>query len=224
MPGEGQAAALVAAAAGEVSMTEAEWVACAEPAPMLEFVSGRATDRKLRLFACACCRMAWDWLYPLERDAVALMERVAEGRADEGERAAAYEATRRQFDQQSRDCTPMALDLLDRDARFGADAALLLLSVDPHEATAQGSAWCQIARDIFGNPFRPVAVDPVWLTSTVVQPAEGIYQDRAFDRMPILADALEDAGCTDRAILDHLRSPGPHVRGCWPVDLLLARE
>jgi hypothetical protein len=58
----------------------------------------------------------------------------------------------------------------------------------------------------------------------VARLARGIYDDRAFDRLPILADALEDAGCHDTAILDHCRQPGPHVRGCWVVDLLLGKE
>jgi hypothetical protein len=81
-----------------------------------------------------------------------------------------------------------------------------------------------LLRDVFGNPFRPVSVDPRWLTSTVVTLAEGIYQERAFDRLPILADALQDAGCEDTELLGHCRGPGPHARGCWVVDLLTGRE
>jgi hypothetical protein len=79
-------------------------------------------------------------------------------------------------------------------------------------------------RDIFGNPYRLVSVASVWLTSDVRTLAEGIYEDRAFDRMPILADALMDAGCDNEDILDHCRSAGPHVRGCWVIDLLLGKE
>jgi hypothetical protein len=79
-------------------------------------------------------------------------------------------------------------------------------------------------RDVLGNPFRPIAVDAVWLTSTVGALAEGIYQERAFDRMPILADALQDAGCDNDDILAHCRGDGPHVRGCWAVDLLLGKS
>jgi hypothetical protein len=78
--------------------------------------------------------------------------------------------------------------------------------------------------DIFGNPFHPVTVNPAWLTSTVVSLATAIYADRAFDRLPILADALEDAGCTNADMLNHCRQPGEHVRGCWPVDLLLGKS
>jgi hypothetical protein len=86
--------------------------------------------------------------------------------------------------------------------------------------------WPQIIHDIFGNPFRPVSVDPSWLSwkdGTIPKLAEAIYQERAFDRLQVLADALEEAGCTEAAILAHCRGPGPHVRGCWPVDLLLGK-
>jgi hypothetical protein len=82
----------------------------------------------------------------------------------------------------------------------------------------------QLLRDVIGNPFRPVALDPRWLTSTVVALAAGIYADRAFDRLPILADALEDAGCDSADILAHCRSDGPHARGCWVVDLVLGKS
>jgi hypothetical protein len=79
-------------------------------------------------------------------------------------------------------------------------------------------------RDIFGNPFRPVAFADSWRSETVVALAAGIYAERAFDRMPILADALEEAGCDHADVLSHCRGPGPHVRGCWVVDGLLGKE
>jgi hypothetical protein len=89
----------------------------------------------------------------------------------------------------------------------------------------------RLLRDILGNPFRSVVLDPVWQSRTVVSLAQAAYQDRLLssghldaDRLAVLADALEDAGCAEQAVLDHLRGPGPHVRGCWPVDLVLARE
>jgi hypothetical protein len=84
-----------------------------------------------------------------------------------------------------------------------------------------------LLRDLFGHPVCPPTPDPAWLTwnnGTVPRLAAGLYDEGAFDRLPILADALEDAGCTDAAILDHCRGPGPHVRGCWVVDLLLGKE
>jgi hypothetical protein len=68
-----------------------------------------------------------------------------------------------------------------------------------------------------------VAVDPSWLTPPVVQLARGIYDERAFDRLPVLADALQDAGCANDDVLAHCRGPGPHVRGCWVVDVVTSR-
>ena len=83
-------------------------------------------------------------------------------------------------------------------------------------------------RDIFGNPFRPPpplpAVVLAWNDGTVPRIAEGIYAERAFDPLPILSDALIDAGCEDEALLAHCREPGPHVRGCWAVDLILGKQ
>jgi hypothetical protein len=80
-----------------------------------------------------------------------------------------------------------------------------------------------IGRDIFGNPFRPVAFEPDWRTGTVVSLARGMYDSRDFSPMPILADALQDAGCEHADILAHCRGDGPHVRGCWVVDLVLGK-
>jgi hypothetical protein len=93
-------------------------------------------------------------------------------------------------------------------------------------AKAEEPVQCQLLRDIVGPLARP-AIQGDWLRgngSTARRLAEAIYQDRAFDRLPILADALEDAGCLDEAFLSHLRGPGPHVAGCWAVDLLLGKE
>jgi hypothetical protein len=81
-----------------------------------------------------------------------------------------------------------------------------------------------LVRDILGNPFRPVALNPAWRTSNVTALAQSIYNDRAFERLPILADALEDAGCDNADILNHCRQPAEHVRGCWIVDLILGKE
>ncbi len=87
----------------------------------------------------------------------------------------------------------------------------------------QESQLCDVIRDIFGNPFRPVAFDPDWRTSDAVAISRGMYESRDFAAMPILADALQDAGCENADILDHCRGPGPHVRGCWVVDQVLGK-
>ena len=84
--------------------------------------------------------------------------------------------------------------------------------------------WTALIWDIYGNPFRPVSPDPRWLTPTTIDLARTVYEDRAFDRLPILADALEEVGCDSGAILAHLRGPGPHVRGCWALDLVLGKQ
>lgn len=84
-----------------------------------------------------------------------------------------------------------------------------------------GLTLCAAPRDLPGNSSRSAAVDPTWLTSTVVALARGIYADRAFDRLPILADALQDAGCEDVILLNHCRSADPHAYGCWVVNLIL---
>jgi hypothetical protein len=85
------------------------------------------------------------------------------------------------------------------------------------------ASLAHLLRDIIGNPFRPVTADPTWLTSTVTALAKQMYESRDFTAMPILADALQDAGCDHADILAHCRGDGPHVRGCWVVDLVLSR-
>jgi len=132
---------------------------------------------------------------------------------------------------------------------FGAGACLCAAGADPYASLEEpgdqpvldwqdaadtamdaGSKWhaelaaiCGMLRDIFGNPFRAAAVDPAWLTPAVLALAQGIYDGRAFNRMPLLADALEAAGCDDATVLDHCRGAGPHVRGCWVVDRVLGK-
>jgi hypothetical protein len=86
-------------------------------------------------------------------------------------------------------------------------------------------ALCRLLRDVFGNPFRPVKFAPVCRTSTVTALAREMYQSRDFSAMPILADALEDAGCENAEVLNHCRDPqGAHVPGCWVLDLVLDPE
>ncbi len=104
------------------------------------------------------------------------------------------------------------------------------VSTQPEYRTAppDGPAWtCRQAirlREVVGNPFRPVAFSHSWRTSTAVALASQMYEARDFSAMPILADALQDAGCDSADVLNHCRGPGPHVRGCWVVDLVLGKE
>jgi hypothetical protein len=86
---------------------------------------------------------------------------------------------------------------------------------------AERAVQAALLHDIVGNPFRPPVVNPAWRTPRVVSLARTIYDQRAFERMPKLADALEAAGCADPAFLDHCRRPGVHARGCWALDAIL---
>jgi hypothetical protein len=89
----------------------------------------------------------------------------------------------------------------------------------------ENARWqAMIFRDVLGNPFRRIIFSSAWQTETVLSLAQQIYASRHFDRMPILADALEDAGCTNVDVLQHCRQPGEHVRGCWAVDLILEKQ
>ena len=109
-------------------------------------------------------------------------------------------------------------------AAWGASSySAKVCKIGPEELRHTLSLYVPLLRCIFGNSFRSLVADVSWITSSVDSLAESIYTDRAFDRLPILADALEAAGCTNADILGHCRGPGPHVRGCWVVDLILGK-
>jgi hypothetical protein len=225
-------------------MTEAKWLACTEPYQMLDFLPGKVSGRKLRLFACACCRQG---VWPLlsdrrSRKAVEVAERFAEGAADRvalraawmDARVAAQRVTRNQR------AAIAAAAAAHRSHRCGRAAAGRVFSVAYYGEGAglsreeQRQAHLVLLRCVFGNPFRRAAVDPAWLAwngGCVVRLATAAYDERELPggrldpaRLAILADALEDAGCDDATMPAHLREPGPHVRGCWVVDLLLGKE
>jgi hypothetical protein len=203
-------------------MTEAEWMTSTELIPMLELIDLKGYDRKFRLFSCACVRRVFDCLPDVRsRRAVEVLELHIDGLASWAE-----------VEMSRRDANEVAVN-----------AAACLASEDPiivawkavahrragnpinqEAGEREARAQCNLLRDIFGNPFRPVSVEPAWRTSDVMLLAKGIYDDRAFDRMPILADALQDAGCASDDVLTHLRDThATHVRGCWALDLVLGK-
>jgi hypothetical protein len=191
---------------------EREWLYATSGVPLLEFVRGAASDRKLRLFACACGRTLWDELTKAGRRAVETAERYADGRADAEELRKAWSRTDA-FSCESLVCcaqSPYPLQLLIDDCKnFRVAAAAALV------------------RELFGNPFRTPRVEPGWLVANggvVTHMAEAIYEERRFDEMPVLGDALEDAGCADREILTHCRQAGGHALGCWVLDALLGKS
>jgi hypothetical protein len=182
----------------------------------------RLFARKLRLFACACCRRVWETTAPDDatRKGVEVAERFADGLLSV---AALIEARR----------------TIPTEPEFGAvNWTMWAPSMSPDMATPSAARYAEWAvgtederrvqanllRDIVGNSFRPVVIDPRWLTSTVVDLARLIYEERCFERLPILADALMDAGCDDDELLNHCRGEGPHARGCWALDLILGKS
>lgn len=208
---------------------EKTWLACADSCKMLDFFRDDPPDRKMLLYAAACYARVRSLLTPAEVGALEQCINVA----DEDRKP-------------SPDTKLSILHAMGRHpqmwnpkmgtyfiAKFTADATARLFAsrsdparrqVNEDDLGIERDHQASLLREIAGNPFRPVSVDPSWPTKTVAALAQAIYDSRAFDRLPILADALEETGCTDEEILSHCRGPGPHVRGCWVVDLLLGKE
>jgi len=230
-------------------MTKTEWLTCTDPQAMLSVLFSTGSDRKLRLTACAFCRLIWDLITDEQaRLLVELAELFADGQADDPDLI----TTRQELETLIRPAhvrTGQTFAWSKRQAVANGPTWTVLEATgsEPAQAVRESLAWssrvrsnspegpwtkqqvCElqatIIRDILGNdPSCPVAIDPRWRMPGVLTPAQVIYENRAFDRLPVLADALEEAGCTDAAILEHCRGPGPHVRGCWVVDLLLGKS
>jgi hypothetical protein len=210
---------------------------------MLGYLRGKSSERKLRLFACACY---WRFHEHFVEDpdgeglfAVELAEAYADGLAGAADLAKVrQEVVPGLWDQCSSavvrqeiaDCaTAVPLGDVAPAARAFVFWVESNLSGDEvqEEIGREQAAMCAALRDLMGNPFRPVVLDPGWVSwngSTVVGIAQSIYEERAFDRLPILGDALQDAGCNEQSILAHCHEDVEHMRGCWVVDLLLGKE
>jgi hypothetical protein len=194
---------------------------------MFRFLRDRGLDRKLHLFAVAYLRQLWHLLADdRSRAAVEAIERFADGLASREElRQAQLEAAaaRGEEDSDARQAAHTAFEATSPQGWFAGWVASRYTKSIPQgvSRTTQGMV---LLREVVGNPFRPVSFDPRWRTADILGLARAVYEDRAFDRMPLLADALMDAGCADEQILSHGRGPGPHVRGCWVVDLVLGKE
>jgi hypothetical protein len=242
-------------------MTPTEWRTCTDPTAMLAFLGGRVSERKLRLFACACCRSIWQLLpQPGSRNAVAAAERFADGQIGKEELARAEAA--------GKEVTWAAVQAahsgwgaptteLARSAWVGVWAAIAAENTaeahvwtegvlgqtweEPTASslaarTAQVASWaCSVAeseevcqadllRDLVGDGLPCAPLPAAWLRwqgGCVVQMARAIYDEGRFSDLPLLADALEDAGCDLSPLLEHCRAPRPHVRGCWVLDAIL---
>jgi hypothetical protein len=258
------------------TMTEQEWQACTDPKTMIRFLLGthsprvqdveafpacKTSDRKLRLFACACYHRIRHMLPDSPAQAaVEVAERFADGTATVGELQEAEARVWGPLDAiegrwrasqgiehtallPTHEALALGLQVVWREAPKAAyyassNAYLAFAAIANPGAASSDNKFCasQTAEErvqtvllhcIFDNLFSSVTMAPAvlaWNDSTVVKLAQGIYQERAFDRLPLLADALDKAGCDDDDILNHCRKVGPHVRGCWVVDLILGRE
>jgi hypothetical protein len=179
-------------------VTEAEWLACGDPRAMFHWLclSRRSDRHRLGQLFVACC----DLIPP----SVAGGSPMPEGHhwTDDDSRQIAL-----------------------TDAEFHLSEAVREAMRAIGSGESEQAALVALIRDIFGNPFRPpVEFFPEWRTDTVIAIARTMYASRDFSGMPILADALQDAGCDSEDILTHCRGGGPHVRGCWVVDLVLEKE
>ncbi len=196
-------------------MTGAEvtWMRSNHPKSLLELLendlfAGRI-DRKWRLYLCACARQFGFQLSDFDLIAIDAAEELADS-----------ERPSQEISWTSFGCSAV-------------QAGSSLMQKHRHEAygdsieqptTDERRVKAALLKDIFGNPFHPVEIDPRWRSSTVIDLARTIYEESVWERMPILADALMDAGCDSEDILSHCHHKGPHVRGCWVVDLLLGKR
>jgi hypothetical protein len=247
-------------------MDEQEWLAGPDPDKMLHYLQTSASERKLRLFAVACCRRIWHLMSDeRSRQAVEVTERHIEGRASDDEWKTASAAARRAWGDTSALFSPELYGLPEKRltpeefAKVGvlhsttsASHALGFDAVhaipghwgramahnvvretaravhEDYPRSPEGPFQAELLRDIIGNPFRPVAIDHALRTPAVLALATAAHDNRILpagtldpERLAVLADALEESGCDNPDILGHLRGPGPHVRGCHVLDLLL---
>lgn len=214
---------------------------------LLSYLPPDRPERKLRLFGLACCKRVAHLM--TDREAIDALERIQEciesrtmnvvleeirsssqRLADRADAAVIMGQGKSELGEDGHihfaNCSPYAM-ANPRPAQAALDVssrvrwALDYIGIDRDQEMKE---HCGIFRDILGNPFRPVALDPRWLTSTVLDLANLIYSERQFERMPLLGDALMDAGCDNDEVIKHCHGPGPHVLGCWVVDLLLRKS
>lgn len=216
-------------------MTESEWLECKDPKPMLEFLGSEASDRKLRLFAVACIASSPELLPPVALEGCRLMERIADGDTPTSAIPAEppwVEMALRPEDEIGKVAKKACLAATNLYWSEGnRNVSLNALLGHSRRLKVKSQKQTALLRCISGNPFHPVTINPSWQAPTVIALAQTAYDNRILpagtlepDRLAVLSDALEDAGCDNADILNHCRQPGDHVRGCWVLDLLLGRE
>jgi hypothetical protein len=217
-------------------MTEQEWLESPNPGQLLEYMAGRVSARKVRLVLCGCLRSPKVWAQltaPASRRAVEVAEAFADGAATLQELGLARKRA---------NTAALRLVIWQPLSLFGhapylannvclQDGNLLPVASRLSARLGQLRPPAGLIRDVLGNPFRPPTNPPAACLVPSLSIAQAAYDERALPagtldpvRLQILADALEDAGCTDANLLGHLRGPGPHVRGCWALDLILGKS
>jgi hypothetical protein len=214
------------------AMTKTEWDECSIPQTLVEFLQAGTSTRKLRLCAVAWARLVMrqanttprmdpyqQWIAnPQLLPQLGAAEQFADGQIDSNVLRSSRLLSGRPYNIFRATC---------RVSHFSLDDVYRSLRAIQVEFGAPSDREvCDLTRDII-YPFQVMPFRTLWLSwnnATIPKLAQSIYEERAFDRLPILADALEEAGCTNPDILQHCRQPREHVRGCWPVDLLLGRE
>jgi hypothetical protein len=226
-------------------MTPDEWRTCADLDAMLTFARrrGHFSQRKRRLFACGCCQRLGPLLPEVHRRALAVAEQFADGLVSQTELGRAWSSASTDTVTRSshaawaawatagdpRDAL-LTQTLLSNISLYAANAfanqPLRACAVDPRTAPAwhvERARHRDLLRDVV-NPFRTAKLDPTHSPPLVTAIAATIYEERRFEELPILADALEEANWDHADLLAHCREPGEHIRGCWAVDVLLARQ
>jgi hypothetical protein len=220
-------------------MTETEWLTCPSPDQIVYQLPRETSARKLRLYACACC----DCVQPLYaerwyREMVDVARAFADDSATAEALREAYVRIQAEVDAKGEDDHDAAIKRMFCAARRAVYGAT---KPDAKEAAWYAASNARTARairvekeepaiqlalfhDIFGNPFRPAVFAPEWRTDTTVAFARAMYDACDLSAMPILADALQEAGCDSDAVLSHCRDATQvHVRGCWVCDLVLGK-
>jgi hypothetical protein len=208
-------------------MTESEWLACRSDEKMLKWLGKRFTRRKRRLLGCATARQVEHLIRnPVNHKIVELCERYADREASKEEVQKAFKRLVWE--------PPSYCEWNIRDMAMGFRTPEASHASDLHHFPEERSVkrvqrdWADVMRDLYGPlPFRKVRIQPAWLAANdgaVTTLAQTIYQDRRWSDMPILADALEEAGCANADLLDHCRAKQRHYRGCWAVDLILGKK
>jgi hypothetical protein len=209
------------------------WLSESHPRDLLEFVESHIEGRKWRLFMCACGRRCYDAMPgELCRRAVDLSEAYADGQASPDAMIVFADAVYTEIDEDSQlpevfHAGRVAVGVASLGGSHLFEVTIQLIedaALAGQREETEYRVQSEMLRDIFGNPFRPVTFSPEWRTDTAASLARTMYESRDFSAMPILADALQDAGCDNNDILNHCRdTTATHMRGCWVVDLVLGK-